>query len=167
MFTKFKNKGFTLVELIVVIAIIGLMATATLAVLNPFSQFQKSTDARVKSDLSQIQKALETYYEDHNGYPANDINYQIVGSGGVSIVWGSNWSSYMNVVPKDPTAGHKYIYYSPNRQTYYLYANLLRGSVDSQSCSGGSICTNVPAGVNCGSASVVCNFGVSSPNTKP
>jgi type II secretory pathway pseudopilin PulG len=49
----------------------SILAMIAMATLDPISQFQKSSDARKKSDLSQIQKALEVYYEDAGRYPAN------------------------------------------------------------------------------------------------
>lgn len=51
--------GFTLVELLIVIAIIGLLASGLMMILNPVAQIQKANDARRKSDLGQVQKALE------------------------------------------------------------------------------------------------------------
>lgn len=162
---KIKNStGFTLIELIVVIGIIAIMATATMAVLNPFSQFQKARDSRIKSDLSQIQKALETYYQDKSSYPTTS-GYKIFDS--LVINWGSSWQPYMNVVPRDPTLSHNYVYYSLNGQTYYLYANLVRGVVDPQVCqnlNANGECSSVPAANLCGAK---CNFGVSSPNVTP
>lgn len=171
------NIGFTLIELIVVIAIIALIATASMAVLNPFSQFQKARDSRVKSDLSQIQKALETYYEDNGKYPLNatSCTYQIFGNNGDGndcIEWGRSWQPYMNVMPKDPNSTNRYVYYvSSNRQSYYIYANLSRGQADPNACSGSfcsSLTTNGISSTACGTTTgVYCNYGATSPNVSP
>lgn len=64
-----KNKGFTLIELLVVIAIIGLLASIVLVALN--SARIKARDARRKSDLKQIQIALELFYDKYGYYPYN------------------------------------------------------------------------------------------------
>lgn len=169
-----KNKinmqmGFTLLEMTIVIGIIAILATVLIATLNPFAQFQKSNDARRKSDLSQIQKSLEQYYSDNGRYPTSDENYYlIIGSSGTPIQFGSSWTPYMDVLPKDPNSSKTYVYYSPsssNGQTYFLYASLDRGGKDPQACnSDGSKCTNVPRQATCGN---ICNFGVSSPNVAP
>ncbi len=166
------DDGFTLIELILVVALFSAFVMALLTVLNPLEQFKKSNDVRRKSDLAQIQRALETYYQDHGSYPTNasQCTYEIKGSNGDGndcIEWGRSWQPYMNVLPQDPNSAKSYVYYMPdtaNGQTYYLYASLDRGAKDPQACNGGSKCTNVPSGATCGD---VCNFGVSSPNVSP
>jgi prepilin-type N-terminal cleavage/methylation domain-containing protein len=61
-----KNKGFTLIELIVVIAIIGVLGSVVMSSLN--SARAKSRDARRKIDLQQIRTAINMYYNDHGNY---------------------------------------------------------------------------------------------------
>lgn len=153
--------------MILVIAIISALATVVLAVINPLEQFKKSNDARRKSDLYQIQRALETYYDDNGRYPLSSNDFQIQ-NGANTITWGTSWQPYMNILPKDPASPSKsYVYYAPdtvNGQTYYLYGSLDRGADDPQVCNGGALCAHVPSGATCGD---VCNFGVSSPNVSP
>ena len=171
------QSGFTLVELIVVIAIVGIMSGMAITVLNPIAQLQKSADAKRKSDLSQISKALEAYYSDHGKYPSTNGSYELVvlpaGSNDpIALSWGSAWEPYMDVLPKDAVVSQKYIYYTPTTgsgafQSYYLYASLERGILDPQACTGAAGCPNVPSGVTCGTATDLCNYGVTSPNVSP
>ena len=170
-----KNNGFTLVELIVVIGILSVLALASLVAINPVAQFQKANDARRKADLSQIQKALESYYQDNGKYPLSSVTspfYRITVPGvptTITINWGTQWQPYMNLVPKDPSVSKNYVYYSTG-QSYYLYASLDRGSGDPQACQGmvngecQSIQTNAITAKSCGN---YCNFAISSPNVSP
>ena len=172
------KKGFTLIELIVVIGILAILATVGLVALNPLAQFQKATDARRKSDLAQIQKALETYYQDNGSYPLSSVTaplYKIQVPGQTTpttIDWGKQWQPYMNLVPQDPNSYRHYVYYSTG-QSYFLYASLDRGNMDPQSCQGMddasnneclSIQRNGIAPDACGGP---CNFGATTPNVSP
>lgn len=59
-----KNKAFTLIELLVVIAVIGLLSTIVAAVLH--SSREKAQDARAKSELKELQKAIEIERDKQN-----------------------------------------------------------------------------------------------------
>lgn len=62
-------KGFTLVELLIVIGLIAVLATSVPITLNFKAQIDKSNDVKVKSDLSSFQKTLEEFYNDNKRYP--------------------------------------------------------------------------------------------------
>ncbi len=158
--------GFTLIELIVAVGVLAIFATFLLTTLNPFEQFKKAADAQRKNDLAQIQRAIEAYYQDFGTYPASSNNKISYNSS--TLEWGSTWSPYIDVLPKDPSGSNSYIYVSgSNGQSYFLYASLDRGGKDPQACnSAGTACPNVPLGVTCGSGKI-CNYGVSSPNVSP
>ena len=165
-------KGFTLVELLIVIAIIGILAVVLVVAVNPSAQLHKAHDAQRKSDLAQIQKALEQYYNDNNQYPNNTSNtFQIIDPNHTpsTIQWGSAWMPYMTVLPSDPNS-NTYVYVAdPSQQKYWLYASLEQGANDPQACNGGKACVSLSKnGINnqqqCGG---ICNYGVSSSNTTP
>ena len=161
--------GFTLIEVLITMAIIGVMATGLIIAVNPLVQIQKANDAKRKSDLSSVQKALETYYQDNGRYPAA-TSFKIIRLDGSTADWGSSWQPYMSVLPKDPSVSKKYVYFTSatDGQTYYLYANLERGGNDSQACfSTGNACSSAVtngAATACGGN---CNYGTSSPNVSP
>lgn len=62
-----KNSGFTLVELLVVIAFLAIIAVIIINALR--SSLWKGNDAKRKADLDRIKIALEEYEKDHNCYP--------------------------------------------------------------------------------------------------
>ena len=62
-----KQTGFTIVELLIVIVVIGILAAITIVAYNGIQN--RANDSRRISDLSQISKALEVYYVDNSKYP--------------------------------------------------------------------------------------------------
>ncbi len=157
------NNGFTLVELTIIMGLIGVLVTGVIVLINPVAQLEKAQDARRKSDLTQIQRALDLYYHDNGRYPPVSAGYRIN-----NIAWGASFAPYMGILPADPSSpGRTYIYnVSGDGQSFWLYANLARGAQDMQACTGGNDCPNVPAARQCGSGSA-CNYGISSPNVSP
>lgn len=166
-------KGFTLIELIITMSILAILVGFVVAILDPFTQFQKGRDARRKSDLSQLQKALEQYYQDHQQYPPSGgagNTYEVMDtstSPATPIPWGGTtpvWQKYIEVMPKDPDQKKHYVYLTDGTgQMYWVYASLDRVAKDPDACPNG-VCSNIQ-GASCGSSS--CNFGLSSPNTNP
>lgn len=86
------KKGFTLIEMLVVISIIGVLTTLVAANIN--SARSRARDAERKSDIKNITTALRVYYNDKNRYPETLPS------------WGSEWSDgntvYMQTLPNDP-----------------------------------------------------------------
>lgn len=65
-----KNKsGFTLIELIIVVSIIGILATSIISFLNPVEYQKVSRDSLRISNLNSISQALELYFADNKSYP--------------------------------------------------------------------------------------------------
>lgn len=167
-------KGFTLIELLLVAAILSTLVIVALVIVSPVSQFQKANDSKRKSDLAQMQRALESYYQDNERYPRTTGNPYYCLQHFISPwpYWcgNSNWSPYMNLVPKDPKSSNRYVYYATSDgQSYYIYANLERGRKDSQVCKAdGSACDSIATnGISATACGGICNYGVSSPNTRP
>lgn len=166
--------------MVVVIGIIAILSAMLIAIVDPAAQFAKARDAQRKSDLSQIQKELEQYYQDTGHYPSATNTFQIIGINNGTVAFGtsnsSNWP-YANLLPQDPDAANRtYVYYATG-QTYWLYAALERGSQDPQACNKGSACPSILSGSNgfptahscspSGNTSITCNYGATSPNTTP
>ncbi|MBI4224779.1 MAG: type II secretion system protein [Candidatus Sungbacteria bacterium] len=117
-----RYQGFTLIELLVVISIISLLASVVLASLN--SARVKARDARRASDIRELQKALELYFDSNNTYPSAGLWF-----GGQGNCWGTvtdNYipglaPAYISVLPLDPTPG--YCTSGPARGRTYLYGS--------------------------------------------
>lgn len=68
MFKIFKStKGFTLVELLVVVTIISILASLSVASVNIARQ--RARDAKRRADISQVQLALYFYFDDNMQFP--------------------------------------------------------------------------------------------------
>ena len=153
VFFKKMNKSFTLIELLVVMAIIGILAT--LGFSSYLNSVKAGRDARRKSDLNRIQKALEIYYEDNKAFPT-DLTF------GNSLCHpdGCTTAEYLKLVPLDP-GGANYVYATDATGSYYqLYA-----CIENPNDSGPGVKDYTPS---CGSG--ICNpcrFGLSSSNTTP
>lgn len=111
------SKGFTFIELLIVIAILGAMAT--FVVLSFTGTQQGARDTRRKSDLKQYQAAFESYANRNNGlYPV---------SVSASLPSSHCTASVLNVTgcTTDPTAGQSYQYITNGSgSSYILWATL-------------------------------------------
>jgi prepilin-type N-terminal cleavage/methylation domain-containing protein len=127
---KQSQKGFTLVELLVVISIIGLLST--LAVVSLGSARSRARDARRISDIRQIQTALELYFADQGIYPVAtpaitlglDNQTDILTENGFENGSSPTGSTvYMGLVPQNfdnPSAIADYEYLSADGTAYDL-----------------------------------------------
>lgn len=96
-----KNKGFTLVELLTVIAIIGIMTAVVYPSLSGIRA--KSRDTRRLSDLGQIQYGLAVYLSKNNSYPTDLSQLGPAPAG-------NNYFPAPAGLPADPKTGNPYGY---------------------------------------------------------
>ncbi|MGE0712757.1 MAG: type II secretion system major pseudopilin GspG [Planctomycetota bacterium] len=96
------RRAFTLVELMVVIAIIGLLATVV--TVNVIGQMEGANTAKVKADFKAMKDAMKLF-KVHLGYWPNGIQDLMQAPGNA----GNRWKGpYLDEQPKDPW-GHDYI----------------------------------------------------------
>lgn len=109
-------RGFTLLELLVVIVIIGLLA----AYVGPkyFSQLGKSEVTIAKAQIDAFEKSLDTYRLDVGRYPSGEEGLAALMTAPASA--GAKWNGpYLKKgVPLDPW-GHAYQYRSPGSKGEY------------------------------------------------
>jgi general secretion pathway protein G len=124
------RKGFTLIELLIVIGIIGVLAT--LLMVNFVGVRQRARDAERKSDLRQIQSALEIYRADNNSYPLT-VPGLIPGGSSCPAIFSFNNITYMQKVPCDPLGGsYTYTYPTANGPGTYSITACLENINDNQ-----------------------------------
>ncbi|MBN1162673.1 prepilin-type N-terminal cleavage/methylation domain-containing protein [Patescibacteria group bacterium] len=122
---KVLNQGFTIIELLIVVLIIGILGTIIIRVMNVRGIQAKSRDAQRKKDLNTISSVLEWYFADHREYPSNQNDLI---------------PNYINVLPRDPLSDVSYLYdsetyISPARSSYVLVAEMeISTSADDSYC---------------------------------
>lgn len=126
------SHGFTLIELLTVIGIISLLFAFMLSFINPAMQLKKGRDGVRKSDLRQIQAALEMYRADIGSYPAAVSNALNPNCGTTSLGNASCMVIYLQKIPKDPKTDGNYIYKSESPGTNYCIRTCLENTNDQQ-----------------------------------
>lgn len=136
--SSLKNKGFTIIELLIVSVILGILALVALA--NFRSAQWKARDNQRKTDLHQIQEALNVYLQEHGTYPPAEtdeggkINACSCTALPTLCIWQSGSQPggefcdvgktvYMQAIPGDPTGNPPYCYWS-NGTSFKIYAKL-------------------------------------------
>lgn len=106
------NRGFTLIEIMVVVVIMGILAALVVPKL-----MGRADDARItaaKQDISTLMQALKLYRLDNQRYPTTEQGLQALISRPTSGPAAAGWKSdgYIDKLPKDPWGG-QYQYMSP------------------------------------------------------
>jgi len=105
--------GFTLVEMLLVITIIGILAA--LVIPKMVGRSEQARVTAVHADLSSIKTALDAFEVDNGYYPKSlqDLLQQPNNA--------KNWHGpYLEKVPQDPW-GNNYLYYYPGKHNQYSY----------------------------------------------
>jgi prepilin-type N-terminal cleavage/methylation domain-containing protein len=64
-----RRLGFTMIELLIVIAVLGILAVAVLAAINPIEQIKRGKDTGSRSDAEQQISAIDRFYASQGYYP--------------------------------------------------------------------------------------------------
>ena len=110
-------RGFTLVEIMVVVVILGILAA--LIVPRVIGRTDEARAAAAKQDVAAIMQALKLYRLDNGRYPTTEQGLAALVSRPQGQPAAANWKQYLDRIPKDPW-GNAYQYLSPG----------LRGEID-------------------------------------
>ena len=117
-----KNKGFSLIELMAVVVIIGILAS--ILVVNVAPIFQRAYLEKIRADITQVSKALELYRFNEMNYPSSDqgLDALIKPHDELKNPFLFPENGYISTLPLDPW-GREYIYEYPatKSSSYDLY----------------------------------------------
>jgi len=119
MISNYRQKGFTIVELLIVIVVIGILAAITIVAYNGIQQ--RGRDANRNSDMKAFTTAIELYKADIGNYPPCGSD-----NGGCNAVnLATPLASYMKTIPLDPlnpTRTYSYVRGTVAQDSYGLLA---------------------------------------------
>ena len=168
-FACLRKQGFTLIELIIVMAIFAIIAAIGIG--SYTTSQMKGWDAQRVQNLQGIRQSLEMYYNDYGKFPAAASGV-INSCDGSTCTWGAgtfndtNGTVYMRTVPKDPRDPlRRYYYVTAGDESWFKIYACIESPQDPRRVVGGY------AGTNCGycieSNTTLCNYGISSTNVTP
>lgn len=107
-----KQQGFSLIEIMVVVVILGILAA--LVVPKIISRPDEARIIKAKQDILSIQNALDLYKLDNGTYPSTDQGLPALVEKPTGEPAPEHWQSYLKTLPKDPW-GHDYLYLNPGQ----------------------------------------------------
>ena len=109
-----RESGFTLIELMVVLLILGLLATVV--IVNVMPAQDKAMTGKARTDVALLEQAAERYRLDMFAYPSNEAGLQALVQSPAGLTHPERYPAggYIKRLPDDPW-GNPYHYQSPGR----------------------------------------------------
>ena len=108
--SKTDSKGFTLVEVMVVVVILAVLAA--LIVPRVVGRTDEARAVAAQQDIAAIMQSLKLYRIDNSRYPTNQQGLEALVTRPTTEPQPGNWKSYLDKLPKDPW-GNTYLYLNP------------------------------------------------------
>ncbi|NOZ10622.1 MAG: type II secretion system major pseudopilin GspG [Gammaproteobacteria bacterium] len=124
-----KQRGFTLIEIMVVVVILGMLATLVLP--RVIGRQEEAMVTKAKTDISSLSGALKLYKLDNFNYPSTDQGLESLVKKPEGDPEARNWKKggYIERLPKDPW-GNDYQYLSPGEKMEFdLWSNGSDGQI--------------------------------------
>ena len=111
-FKQYRQRGFTLIEIMVVVVIIGILVAAVAPKI--LSRPEQARIAKAKLDITSLENAFEMYKADNYQYPSTDqgVEALVTKPAGSPQPRNYNRGGYIKKLPKDPW-GKEYVYLNP------------------------------------------------------
>jgi len=123
-----RHAGFTLIEIMVVVAIIAILGAAVVPKI--MNRPDQARVVRAQTDIGSIAAALEMYKLDNFAYPSTDQGLMALVEKPTGDPEPANWSSsYLKSLQKDPW-GREYIYVSPGESGDFDLISLASDGVE-------------------------------------
>ena len=109
-----KQRGFSLIEIMVVVVILGILAS--IVVPKIMSRPDEARVIKAKQDVLAIQNAMDLYKLDNGVYPSTDQGVIALVQKPTSNPMPRDWKPYLKSLPKDPW-GREYLYLNPGQHS--------------------------------------------------
>ena len=124
------QRGFSLIEIMVVVVILGILAA--LVVPKIMNRPDEARKVKAKQDVMAIQNALELYKLDNGFYPSTEQGLNALVTKPTTSPTPQNWTHYIQSLPKDPW-GNPYNYLNPGRHgDVDVYTNGPKGQTEGE-----------------------------------
>ena len=116
-----KQSGFTLIEIMIVIVILGILAS--IVVPNIMESPDKARIVKAKQDIRTLEGALNLYKLDNFNYPSTDQGLEALVDKPIGQPEAKNWkkNGYIKKLPKDPW-GNEYLYLSSESSDIQIFS---------------------------------------------